>query len=204
MQNHSPRFIVLLAFATGLHAGVVEYRIRPAPEGRFALEVYKTGFMSGKKHLFLFERYSGKLLYDADSPQNSRVGMTIEAASAVCKDTWIKPKDVKKVEDAALYEMMDVEKHPELSFSSSGVTRKGKDQFVVQGTLTIRGIAKPVTVSLTSKPLGDGALSLSGDAEVKLRDYGLKPPSAALGAVGTRNEMTVSFVLTARPVEAKQ
>ena len=34
-----------------------------------------------------------------------------------------------------------------------------------------------------------------GKATVKLSDYKLKPVSALLGAIGTRNEMTVSFVL---------
>jgi hypothetical protein len=41
-------------------------------------------------------------------------------------------------------------------------------------------------------------MSIAGSGEVKLRDYGLKPPSAALGAIGTKNEMAVSFRLTAR------
>ena len=194
----SQRILLLLALATGLHAGVVEYRIQPASGDRFALEVYKTGLMSGKKHLFVFERYRGKLLYDADSPQNSRIEFTIEGASLVCKDTWIKPKDVTKVTDTALHEMLDVEKHPEISFVSRSVTRKSDDQFVVEGPLTLRGIARPAAIAVTMKPLSNGALSFTGTAEVKLKDYGLKPPSAALGAVGTKNEMTVSFVLTAR------
>lgn len=198
------RLILLLSLATGLRAEVVEYRIQPAPGDRFALEVYKTGLLSGKKHLFLFERYTGNLLYDPDSPRNSRVEVRIEGVSAVCQDTWVKPKDLKKILDTALHEMMDVEKHPELSFSSTGVLPKGEDQSDVQGLLTIRGIAKPASVSVTTKRLKDDAFSFNGTARVKLKDYGLKPPSAALGAVGTKNEMTVSFVLTARRIKAKQ
>ena len=38
---------------------------------------------------------------------------------------------------------------------------------------------------------------MEGESEIKLRDYGLKPPSAVPGAVGTKNEMKVSFVLVA-------
>jgi hypothetical protein len=37
--------------------------------------------------------------------------------------------------------------------------------------------------------------SLSGHAVVRLKDYGLKPPTAALGTIGTKNEMTVEFSL---------
>jgi hypothetical protein len=31
-----------------------------------------------------------------------------------------------------------------------------------------------------------------------LQDYGLKPPGAALGLIGTKNEMNLEFVLLAR------
>ena len=44
-----------------------------------------------------------------------------------------------------------------------------------------------------------GDLLLDGRSTVKMKDYGLKPPSAALGMVGTKDEMEVSFVLRARP-----
>ena len=34
---------------------------------------------------------------------------------------------------------------------------------------------------------------------VKLTNYGLKPPKAALGLIGTKDEMDFTFSLTARP-----
>ena len=36
---------------------------------------------------------------------------------------------------------------------------------------------------------------MAGRAVVRLKDYALKPPSAALGTIGTKNEMTVEFLL---------
>ena len=189
-------FSLCLAFST-LGAAPIPYEIRPAPQNRFVLEVFKTGLMSGKKHTFEFERYSGAVSFDREAPQNSRVELSIEGASAVCKDTWVSQKDLAKIQKAALEDMLDVAHHPRLTFTSTRVIPRGPDRYDVEGALTIRGIAKPAVVHVTAAPATDQSLALAGTAEVRLRDYGLKPPGAALGAIGTRNEMNVEFSLTA-------
>lgn len=189
--------VLLPALAASLIAGTLTYHIQPSAGSRLALEVEKTGLLSGKKHLFVFERYRGKLLYDRESPENSRVELAIDGTSAVCKDTWVKPKDLKKILDTALHEMMAVEQYPELRFSSSRVARRAGEEFEVTGTLTVRGISRPVTVTVTMRPSSGEVLLFAGKAVIKLKDYGLKPPSAALGAVGTKNEMMVDFLVTA-------
>jgi hypothetical protein len=35
--------------------------------------------------------------------------------------------------------------------------------------------------------------SLEGGATIKMTDYGLKPPAAALGTIGTKDEMRIEF-----------
>lgn len=191
------RAVPLLLLVLPLGAEVVTYQIRPAPGNRLALDVAKTGLLSGKKHLFVFERYQGLLRYDRDAPERSRVEMTIESASIVCQDTWVKPKELQKITQTALQDMMAAEQHPRLVFSSTSIARQAESRFEVRGTLTIRGIAKPVVVAVTMTPGSGETLTFAGRAEVRMKDYGLKPPSAALGMVGTRNEMEVGFQLTA-------
>jgi polyisoprenoid-binding protein YceI len=175
------------------------YQIQPTPASSLSLQVFKTGFMSGKKHLFVFERYSGKLVYEAAAPENSRVELVIESSSIVLKDQWLSPEDMKKVREHAGKEMLDIARYPRILFSSTKVTRSAAGSFTVAGNLTIRDIAKPVLVSVALQPETTGALKLTGKAEVKLRDYGLKPPSAALGTVGTKNEMAFDFIVFAKP-----
>ncbi|MCC6860310.1 MAG: YceI family protein [Bryobacterales bacterium] len=186
---------LLLACACLLPAAPKAYEIRPAGGSRFALQVEKTGLMSGRKHLFLFERYHGAVFYDAASPEHSRVELTVEAASAVCRDTWVSEKDLKKIQEYALHDMLAAEKYPELRFISTGVKRKDGKSFEVEGDLTIRGIARPVNISVTAEEGADGLAAVSGRAIVRMKDYGLKPPRAALGTIGTKNEMTVEFRL---------
>jgi polyisoprenoid-binding protein YceI len=172
------------------------YLIRPVPGSRFSLEVSKTGFLSGKKHLFEFERYEGKLDYRPEAPEQSRVELTIEAASIALKDDWLSEKDFKKVKEHAEKEMLDVVRHPRLRFVSSRITRKPNGGFEAQGELTIRAATRPVTVEVQLRPEA-GKLRLKGKAEVPMKDFGLKPPSALLGTIGTKNEMRVEFDLTA-------
>jgi polyisoprenoid-binding protein YceI len=188
--------LLRMAVAISLGLEAAEYEIQPAPDTRFALEIYKTGLFSGKKHLFLFERYRGTLSYDPAAPQASRVDLTIESASFVVKDDWVSASQAKSIrEEAEGKNGLDVVKFPQMRFVSSSVARDG-DGFVVQGSLTIRGVDKPVTVQVTMSP---GTLRFEGKAEVRLKDYGIKPPTAALGSIGTRNEMNVTFSLVATP-----
>ncbi len=191
--------LYLLIMPLSLSAQASLYEIKPDPNSRFALEIYKTGLMSGKKHLFFFERYAGAVNYNPAAPESSRIDVNVEASSFVVKDDWVSASQAKSIrEEAEGKNGLEVGKHPAIRFVSSSVARLGEG-FVVQGTLTIRGVERPVTVNVAMKPGEAGALRFDGKAEVKLKDYGIKPPSAALGAIGTRHEMAVSFTLTARP-----
>jgi hypothetical protein len=38
-------------------------------------------------------------------------------------------------------------------------------------------------------------IAVSGRATVRLHDYGIKPPKAALGAIGTKDEVIIEFRL---------
>ena len=176
------------------------YEFGPSPQGRFALEVFKSGIWDGKKHLFLFANYRGTLRYDRAAPENSRVELTVEANSAACQDTWVSPSDLQKVQAKAL-EMMDVAKHPQLLFTSQRIVPLGGDWFRVEGLLNVGGTPKPVSVDVRLAGQGGEVLTFTGSAEVRLKDYGLKPPGAALGLIGTKNEMSLEFVLLARRVK---
>lgn len=194
------RFLILPWLAVSLSAQTALYEIKPGPDSRFALEIYKTGFMSGKKHLLLFERFAGALNYNAAAPEVSRLDLNVESASFTVKDDWVSASQAKSIrEEAAGKNGLEVTKYPQIRFVASSIAKSG-DGFTVQGTLTIRGVDKPVTVAVSMKPEpAGGALRFEGKAEVKLKDYGIKPPTAALGAVGTKNEMAVSFSLIATP-----
>lgn len=190
-----PLTLLVACLAGFAQPETVGYNILPAPGARFTLTVEKTGLLSGKKHVFVFDAYHGVFHFDAEAPERSRVELSIQAASATCIDKWVSEKDLKKIQAYALNDMLRAGSYPELHFAAAGAVRKGAGDFEVEGTLTIRGIARPVKVTVALRESSGAISSLSGRAVVRLKDYGLKPPTAALGTIGTKNEMLVEFVL---------
>ena len=188
--------VLILLSPGALFAQARSYRIEPASESRFALEVAKTGLMSGKKHVFVFEKYQGHLEYDAENPERSSVELTIQSGSLVIKDDWVNEKEREKIADEALNKKLAVGQYPEMKFRSKAIRAAGGEgKYEVEGDLTIRDVTRPVRVSVSLQEESKGLLRFEGEAVVKMKDYGMKPPSAALGLIGTKNEMTVSFRL---------
>jgi polyisoprenoid-binding protein YceI len=194
----------MLAASPALPAQTRSYRIAPAPDSRFELQVFKTGLMSGKKHLLVFERYAGLLDYDAANPAQSRMEWTVEAGSLVVKDDWVSEKDRAKIADEALNNKLAVKQYPQMRFRSGSIRAAGGEgRYQVQGELTIRDTTRPVEVAVRLREGPGGSLLFEGEATVSMKDYGMKPPSAALGLIGTKDEMTVSFQLRAVPASAQ-
>ncbi len=169
------------------------YSIQPQPGSEFHLYILKTGpIMGGKKHDIVFERYQGKLDYDPAAPEKSHVELSIETASLVVKDDWVKQSQRKDIYDEAVGRNgLESNKHPTMRFVSAAI-EKAPNGFTARGTLTIRGIQKPAVLNVTAAAEA-GRLFVTGTAKVKLTDYGIKPPKAALGLIGTRDDMDVSF-----------
>ncbi len=174
------------------------YTTTPSPGNRFTLEVEKTGLMKGKKHVFSFPKYNAQLQYDPSAVTSAKVEFTLDGASMVCEDEWVKPKDKEKILEWGLHKMIEVEKHPQLRFVSGKVTETDAGHFQVGGNLSIRDVERPVTIAVT-KSQANGDLILEGQSTIDMRDWGMKPPTAGLGSVGTKPEMLVRFHLRFQP-----
>jgi polyisoprenoid-binding protein YceI len=177
------------------------YAIRPNSESSFTLDVFKTGLLSGKRHIFLFERYSGEVVLAAEKLESSQVAFVIETDSLVLKDDWVKPRDQAKIMALVRDEILEVARHREIRFDSTKVA-KTLGEYSVTGSLTIKGISKPAYLEIRVGPNQAENLELEGNSQIKLSHYNLKRPSALLGAIGTRDEMAVRFSLVAWPAAA--
>ena len=47
-----------------------------------------------------------------------------------------------------LTDFFDVEKYPEITFKSSKITKIDNDSYAVAGTLTMRGVSKPISLNV--------------------------------------------------------
>jgi polyisoprenoid-binding protein YceI len=190
--------ILPLALVPVFAAGeeLVDYHLKPAHGNGFTLEVTKTGFLSGKKHLLEFGRYEGRVRYDKTVPANSQVQFDVQAGDIVVKDTWVSEKDRIKIHDYAINDMLQSKTNPLIRFMSTGAEAAG-DGVKLMGNLTVRGQTKPVVIMVKVKEAGDGFVIFEGQSRFRMTIFGLKPPTAALGTIGTKDEMVLTFLLRA-------
>ena len=93
-----------------------------------------------------FKNAHGSIEFDPGLPEASRVEATIDA-----RGLWSGEPD----RDAHLRspDFLDVQRFPEITFTSSLVSLTSPNEALVHGALTIRGITKPVTLDVLSRGL---------------------------------------------------
>lgn len=119
-----------------------------------------------------FTNIKGALILDDSEITNSQVEATIDAAS-------INTREPQRDAHLKSADFFDVEKFPTLSFKSSRVTRKGDDELVVTGDLTIHGVTRKVDFQVegptppTKDPWGNTRVGLSATTKINRKDFGL-------------------------------
>ena len=118
-----------------------------------------------------FSDLSGSISVDVANPAASSVEFTINAASI---DTNAADRD----KDLRSPNFFDVEKYPTISFKSSKVTPAGKDKFTVEGSLTMHGVAKQVSLPVEflgfgKDPWGNDKAGFAVETVLNRKDYGL-------------------------------
>lgn len=121
-----------------------------------------------------FTAFSGAFQIDEHNPNNSRVEVTIDAASI---DTGVADRDAH----LRTADFLDVERYPKIIFRSArveGAHKKEGDRFRVTGDLEIRGKAIPVTLDATFEGVGKDPwhkqrAGFAARTEIDRRDWGL-------------------------------
>ena len=63
------------------------------------------------------------------------------------------------------------------------------------GELTLGGVTKTITVAAQIREDADGTLRIVGTHELRMKEYGLKPPSLMMGTMKVNERVTVGFDL---------
>lgn len=117
-----------------------------------------------------FRDFDGHIWLDRAKPADSRVDVTIQAASI---DTGTENRD-KHLRSADFF---DVEKYPTITFKSTKVAPKGKDLYEVTGDLTIHGVTKTLTIPVRNTGfLNLGKQEIAGfelTIPIKRQDFGI-------------------------------
>ena len=103
--------------------------------------------------------------------------------------------------DKNAYKALNVEKYPEISFSSSyaNIKANGANSYILsaKGKLTIAGVTKEVWLAgITTINPSDMSMQTTGSAKIKMSEFNVEPPSFMFGAMKTGDEIIVKFNLT--------
>jgi polyisoprenoid-binding protein YceI len=91
-----------------------------------------------------FRAVKGTVVLDDDSPANSSIEAAIDVRSVDVDD--------KKLFDSLMGgDFFDVERHPHITFKSAQVEKLGDTQWRAQGELTIRGVTRPIELTIEDK-----------------------------------------------------
>jgi polyisoprenoid-binding protein YceI len=170
------------------------YKISPSPDSTLAIEIRKTGLVK-RKHLFVFEQYSGELIYDPDQPLDSGLNISIEANSLVCRDSDAKPKVRLRLTRFALAEALRAQDHPVVLIQSQRFLAKPLRGFVAEGTLRFHGIDRNIKANVGFGVPKKGRVQLDADATLRLSDYNLPRPSSLFGLIHTVDEIVLHALI---------
>jgi polyisoprenoid-binding protein YceI len=138
-------FLALILLGAGARAQSPEiYDIDPVHSAVNFKVRHLFTFVSGR-----FTKFGGTLWYDAQKPENSRIEITIQAASV---DTDNEQRD-NHLRSA---DFLDVQNQPQITFKSTRIERAGDAQhYRVTGDFTLHGVTKPVTVTVEMLGFGE-------------------------------------------------
>ena len=171
------------------------YTIRPTGESSVAVQVFKSGLMARRKHVLFLQHYRGEVDYDHENPEKSRVELVFEANSVVCHDEWLNADKRRELLAFVQRDVLAADRHAQIAFTSERIERKSHTRYELGGTLSLRGNRKPVVFEVVVLPKGKDRLEIDGTARVKLSDYGIEWPSSLFGLIGTKDEITLRFLL---------
>ena len=143
-----------------------------------------------------FDEFAGTAVLDGANPANSRVDVTIEAAS-------IDTRNAQRDEHLRGNDFLAMQEYPKITFASTGVRQAGETTFEVTGDLTIKGVTNSVTIPFefegaAKDPFGNQRVGFEGSVTINRRDYGVTW-NAALegGGVLVSDKVTLEFEISA-------
>lgn len=142
-----------------------------------------------------FNDFAGTAHIDTANPAASSVSLTIQAGSI---DTGVADRNGHLVSG----DFFDVENNPTITFTSTKVERDGAE-WTITGDLTIKGVAKPVTVEFeetgsAQDPFGNLRVGFEGATAVNRKDWDLTWNAALeTGGVLVSEKVKLEFDISA-------
>ena len=150
-----------------------------------------------------FTRWGGAFLYDEKNPTASSVDVQIDVASV---DTHEAQRDAHLRSG----DFFEAEKHPTITFKSTGVDARGGGALAVRGDLTIRGVTRPVVLDVelgghVKDPWGNDRVGFAATTSIDRKDFGITFNQVLdMGGVALGEKVDIAIEIEAtRAVPAK-
>ncbi|WP_293474402.1 YceI family protein [Phenylobacterium sp.] len=145
--------------ATSAPTGAVKWIVQPGSSLRFGTEWSGTA-IGGR-----FDRWTADIVFAPDDLANSNVRVAIDMASV---DTG----DAQRDQSLPAADWFDTATHPKATFTATRFTAAGEGRYVAHGTLTLRGVSKPLTLPFRLTIDGDRA-TVSGVTSLDRTAFGV-------------------------------
>ncbi|HLY71379.1 MAG TPA: YceI family protein [Puia sp.] len=131
-----------------------------------------------------------------------KTGSKKELASIESLDFSLEVQNLKSGEkglDKNAYKALKTSKYKDIFYKliSATLTADDNNKYLVKtnGSLTIAGVTKEVTMDVYCLVNKDESITCNGSKKLKMTDYQVKPPTFMLGAMKTGDAITLDFVL---------
>jgi cytochrome b561 len=170
--------------ASAAHAAPPAWQV---DKGRSSIDF--SGTQSGTAFKGRFGQWDAAIQFDPADLAHSSARVTIGMASAKTGDA---------TQDATIPqgEWFDTARFPRATFTATKFSAAGKDRYVGQGTLTIKGKALPVSLPF-SLTIQGGVATMKGQLKVDRIAYDIGAKTDATGAFVSR-QIAIDIAVTAR------
>lgn len=183
-------------------AEIADYVLVPG-ESTFTVQGFSEGLLSAFGHdpLIAIREFTGEAQFVPGTFEDASLKITVnlESLAVINSD---KEKDRLEIERAMREQVLEVQKYPEVVFSSSNISAsrlaEGRYRSRIIGDLTLHGVTqKNIWISAEATITGD-SLRARGEFSLKQSDFGIKSFSAAGGTIKLKNELKFSFDIAAQ------
>jgi polyisoprenoid-binding protein YceI len=177
-------------------------RTAPVATGTYTLDPShsRVGFVA--RHAMVtkvrgaFNDVAGSGFLDAEDPTRSHLHVVIQAAS-------IDTRNADRDGHLRGNDFFDMATYPEITFTSTSVSRTGATEYAVTGDLTMKGVTKSITVPFELSgpavdPFGATRIGLEGSVVVNRKDWGVNwNAPLETGGVLVSEKVTLEFEVSA-------
>jgi polyisoprenoid-binding protein YceI len=173
-----------------------------AAASKFTVQAIAYGLLSSFGHspTFAIRDFEGAAVFRPDAPESASLRFKVRTSSLSVQDD-VKEKDKREIEQTMHNEVLETEKYPEIVFETSRVaaTKIGDGEYRadISGNLKLHGVTKSHTMTAKLLVKGD-ILRATGSFPLRQTEYGIKPVSAAAGALKVKDEVKFSFDIHAK------